>query len=268
MTVALVILGVFVVAGALAPWLAPFDPRAQPDLLAMRSQPPSWAHPFGTDPFSRDVFSRVLHGARVSLSVALLAALLSVTVGAAWGAIAGAAGGVVDTIMMRIVDAALAVPRVLVLLLVVALWGTLGVPSLILLLGLTGWFGTSRIIRAEVLVARERAFVHAAHALGATRARVLWHHVAPHVVAPLLVAATLGVAHTIVLEAGLSFIGVGLAPPSPSWGTILADGLADIRGLWWLSVFPGAAIVATVLAVNVVADGLRESMDPRQLPPR
>ncbi len=268
MTIALALLAAFVLAGALAPWLTPFDPRAQPDLLAMRSQPPSWAHPFGTDPFSRDVLSRVLHGARVSLAVASLAALLSVTVGAAWGAIAGFAGGVVDTIMMRLVDAALAVPRVLVLLLVVALWGTLGVPSLILLLGLTGWFGTSRLIRAEVLVARERTFVLAARALGASRARLLWRHIVPHVSAPLLVAATLGVAHTIVLEAGLSFIGVGLAPPSPSWGTILADGLGDIRGLWWLSVFPGAAIVTTVFAVNVVADGLRDSMDPRQLPPQ
>jgi peptide/nickel transport system permease protein len=264
----LVTLGAFVLAGGLAPLLAPYDPASQPDIVALRSQPPSLAHPFGTDPYSRDVLSRMLYGARVSLGVATLAVLVSATVGTAYGAVAGFAGGRVDALMMRAVDALLAVPRVLLLIAVLALWGGVPLPLLVLLLGLTGWFGVSRLVRAQVLALREREFVTAAHALGASGFRVLARHVLPNALSPVIVAATLGVGNTIVLEAGLSYLGVGVRQPQASWGSIIQDGADQIVTHWWISLFPGLAIVLTVMALTAVGDGLRDALDPRQLPRR
>lgn len=253
------------VAALLAPWLAPYPPAAQLDLVALRTQPPSLAHPFGTDPYSRDLLSRVLHGARISLSVALLAAAVAASMGTLVGAVAGFAGGVVDAVLMRLVDALLSIPRVLLLIAVAALWERLPIAALVLLLGFTGWFGVSRLVRAEVLALRAHPFVDAARALGATRRRVLWRHILPNAAAPAIVAAGLGVADVIVLEAGLSYLGIGVQEPLASWGRLIRDGAPLLATAPWLSIFPGLAIVITVLVVNVVADGLRQALDPRQL---
>jgi peptide/nickel transport system permease protein len=257
-----------VVLSLLAPVLAPYDPVAQPDIIALRSQPPSFAHPFGTDQYSRDVLSRVLYGARVSLGVATLSVLVAVTVGAAYGALAGFVGGRTDALMMRAVDAMLAIPRVLLLVVVVSLWGGVSLPVLVVLLGLTGWFGVSRLVRGQVLALREREFVTAARALGASGARVLRRHILPNALTPVIVAATLGVGNTIALEAGLSYLGLGVQQPLASWGNIIQDGADQVAVHWWISLFPGLAIVLTMMALTAVGDGLRDALDPRQLPRR
>lgn len=248
-----------------ATWLAPYDPYDQPDIIALASRPPNLAHPFGTDIYSRDVFSRLIYGARISLSVALLAVLLSVTVGTAYGAIAGYLGGRVDGVMMRIIDALLSIPRVLVLLAIFALWGSVSLGALVLILGLTGWFATSRLVRAQVLALKAEEMVVAARALGARHRRILWRHILPGVTSTVVVAATLGIGNVIILEAGLSFLGVGVQPPIPSWGNMISDGTSNVAGLWWMSLFPGLAIVLTVMAFNVIGDALRDALDPREI---
>ncbi len=253
----LIVLAAVVVTAAAAPFLAPYDPNAQLDIVALKDQAPSLAHPFGTDPLSRDVLSRVLVGGRVSLAAAVLAVAIATTIGAAYGAISGYAGGKVDSIMMRVVDACLAIPRVLLLIAVLALWGRVALGPLILVLGLTGWFGVSRLVRAEVMALTTRDWVAAARALGAGPARTLFRHIIPNVISPVIVSATLSVANIITLEAGLSFLGLGVQPPQASWGSIMQDGAGEVRALWWLSVFPGLAILVTVMAVNAVGDGLR-----------
>jgi peptide/nickel transport system permease protein len=257
---------VFVAAVALfAPWLAPFDPNEQLDIIALASKPPSACHPFGTDIYSRDVLSRVIHGARVSLSVGLLAVLLSITVGTAYGAISGYLGGRVDGAMMRVIDALLSIPRILVLLAILALWGRVSLGALVLILGLTGWFATSRLVRAQVIALKTEEMVVAARALGARHRRVLWRHILPGVTSTVVVAATLGIGNVIILEAGLSFLGVGVQAPTASWGNIISDGISNVAGLWWLSLFPGLAIVLTVMAFNLVGDALRDALDPREI---
>jgi peptide/nickel transport system permease protein len=253
------------VVAVLAPWLAPYDPTAQLDIVALKNLAPSVAHPFGTDFASRDVFSRVLYGARVSLSVALLAIAVSTSVGTTFGAVAGYYGGRIDDVMMRLIDAALSVPRILLLIAVLVLWGEVSLPMLVLMLGLTGWFGVSRLVRAQVLALREQEMVLAARALGARDRDILRRHLLPHVLSPVIVAATLGIANVILIEAGLSYLGIGVRPPTPSWGNIIFDGREQIGSLWWVSTFPGLAIVLTVLAVNLVGDGLRDALDPRQV---
>ena len=252
-----------VIIAVLAPLLSPYAPNAQPDPVGMQTLPPSASHLMGTDPVSRDVFSRVLHGARISLSIGMLAVLLSVTVGTLYGAIAGFLGGAVDTVMMRIIDAFLSIPRILLLIMVTALWGQLSEASLIILIGLTGWFGVSRVVRGEVMAVSAREFIVSARSLGAGRLRVLGRHVLPNVLAPVIVAATLGIGNVIILEAGLSFLGLGVQPPTPSWGSIIYDGANRVAAHWWVSLFPGLAIVMTVMAFNALGEGLRDALDPR-----
>lgn len=195
-----------------------------------------------------------------------MAVAVSAAVGVAWGAVAGYAGGALDRLLMHLVDAGLAIPRILLLLGVVAFWGTLSVPALVLLLGLTGWFAMSRLVRAGVRATRAREFAVAARALGASPWRVVVRHVLPHAIAPALVAAALGVGQVVVLEAGLSFLGYGVAPPTATWGGMIRDGREALATAWWVSVFPGLALAITVLAVNVLADRLRGLLDARQLP--
>lgn len=261
---ALVVLAVFAICAIAAPLLAPRDPVAQPDPVAMKDLPPSTTHPFGTDSFSRDVLSRVIYGARVSLGVAAAAVLLAVTLGTAWGALAGFAGGPIDALLMRAADAVLSVPRLLLLIVLVASTGPLSVSGIILLLGLTGWPLTSRLIRGEVRALRDREFVLAARAMGVPEWRILVQHVLPAVVPQVLVAATLAFATVIPLEAGLSFLGFGVRPPTPSWGNIIGDGADRPVDTWWMVVFPGLAIVGVVLAVNTLGERLRSVVDPRQ----
>ena len=254
---------VLLLLAVLAPLIAPYHPSAQPDILGLQSRPPSLAHPLGTDIFSRDVLSRLLYGARVSLAVGILAMLVAVLAGTTWGAIAGFAGGPIDALMMRIVDAMMAIPRVLLVLVIVVLWERVPLLSLVAILGLTGWFGLSRLVRAEVRSVAQREFVLSARALGVGRVRLLARHILPNVISPIVVAATLGVGNVILLEAALSYVGVGVQPPQPSWGNIIQDSTGRFIELWWLSIFPGLAIVTTVMAFNTLGDALRDALDPR-----
>ena len=262
---ALVLLAIFYAAALLAPVLSPYDPTRQLDIVALKNHAPSWSHWFGTDRYSRDVLARVLFGARVSLAVATVAVLLAALVGTAVGVVAGFIGGMTDALIMRVIDAFLAIPRVLLLIAVLALWSPVPIWLLVLLLGLTGWFGVSRLVRAETLTLRERDFVVAARAAGATPTRVMLRHIVPNVLAPVIVATTLNIANLIVLEAGLSFIGVGVHEPQASLGTLFQDGTEAFVGTWWSALFPGLLIVVIVLCFNVLGDALRQSLDPRQV---
>lgn len=258
----ILMLAVVVAGAAIAPLALP-DPLAQPCVLTCKNLPPSLAHPFGTDDLSRDILSRVATGGRISLAVATLAVGLSVTLGAAMGLVAGYWGGPVDAVVMRLVDAALAVPRLFLLLLVLAVWEQVPVAVLILLIGATGWFGTGRLVRGEVLRLREESYVRAAEALGASRSRIIFRHLLPNTAGPLLVAATLGIGDVILLEAGLSFLGLGVQPPTPSWGGMIFDAKSVLVAAPWAGIFPGLAIVVTVLSANLFGDALRAAIDPR-----
>jgi peptide/nickel transport system permease protein len=252
-----------IAATVLAPWIAPYDPIAQLDLEGARLLSPSWTHPLGTDDLSRDLLSRILYGARISLPIALVSVLISVSLGTAVGCTAGLVGGIVDTLLMRGVDAALAIPRVVLLLVILALWGGVSVPALILILGLTSWFDVSRLVRAEVLSIRTRDYLAAARALGVRRPGLVWRHLLPNVAAPVIVSGTLGVGQIVLLEAALSFLGVGVRRPTPSWGSMLADSQELMVTAWWTAAFPGIAIALTVLGFSLLGDGLRNVLDPR-----
>lgn len=264
--VALVVLAALYTAAVLAPVIAPYAPTEQLDIVALKDRPPSLAHPFGTDRFSRDVLTRVLYGARVTLSVATLAVLVSAVLGTLYGLAAAMSGRAMDTVMMRLLDAMLSIPRVLLLIAILALWNPVPLWMLVLLLGTTGWFGVSRLVRAEALSLREREFVVAARSLGAGSGRIMLRHLLPNLLAPVIVSATLGIANVIVLEAGLSFLGIGAREPAASLGTMFQDGTEAFAGTWWSALFPGVVIVSTVLCFNVLGDALRASLDPRQLP--
>ena len=251
------------VAALLAPVLSSWDPNAQPDILGSATLSPSLAHPFGTDFFSRDVLSRVLHGARWSLGVAGVSVLLLVVVGTLVGMTAGMAGGSTDVVLMRIVDAGLAMPRILLLLVIAALWGNLSFLSLATLLGLTSWFGLSRIVRAEVLSLKQRPFVAAAEALGTGRWRLITNHLLPNIAAPITVTAALGVGHIVLMEASLSYLGVGAPPPDPGWGNIIRESTDVILTAPWVAFFPGVAIFLTVAGFSLIGDSLRAALNPR-----
>jgi peptide/nickel transport system permease protein len=248
----------------LAPLVAPYDPSAQPDIIGLQSVAPSLQHPFGTDPFSRDVLSRVIYGGRLSLTVAIFATLVSVTLGTIYGALAGYTDGFVGTILQRILDALLSIPRLLLLIAIFAAWRDAPLPVFVLVLGLTGWYGLARLVRGQVLALKAQDFVQSAYALGATRTRIFVRHILPNVVSPVVVAATLGIGHVIVLEAGLSYLGIGVRQPNASWGNIIQDGSDQIAAHWWISFFPGIAIVLTVMAFNVLGDALLRALQPRQ----
>lgn len=257
----IVIVGLYLVA-LLTPLIAPHDPLMQYDLQTTRLMRMSADHPLGTDQFARDVLSRLLYGARISLSIGFVAVGISLTIGTLLGAIAGFFGGWIDGAIMRFVDMVISFPRLILLITIIAIFE----PSIFLIitvLGLTLWPSTARIVRGEVLSLREREFVQAAEALGYPKKRIIMRHLIPNALAPVIVAATLGIGNTIVLEAGLSFLGLGVQPPTPSWGTMVAAGRNNLLGAWWLSTFPGLAIVFTVLSFNLVGDGLRDAMDPR-----
>jgi peptide/nickel transport system permease protein len=254
---AAIVLALLVIFAVFAPVISPYDPIAQPDIVGLKSLAPSAAHPFGTDPYSRDVLSRVIYGARLSLGIGFLATIISATFGVAYGAAAGLAGGWLDSVMMRILDALMAIPRLLLLIAILAGWRALPVTTLVLFLGLTGWFGLSRLVRGQVLALKESEFITAARALGARQGRVIVSHLLPNLFSVIAVAATLGFAHVIVLEAGLSYLGIGVPQPLASWGNIIQDGAEDVAGLWWLSLFPGLVLLATVIALNTIGERIR-----------
>ncbi len=257
----MILLGVFVLLSLFAPLVLP-DPRLQPDLGGGGLLPPGPGHWLGTDRLNRDVLSRLFHGARISLAVAAGAVALSVTIGALVGMIAGYLGGAVDTALMRLVDAGLAIPRLFLLLIMVAIMDHIPLPTLILVLGLTGWLGTSRLVRAEVLRLRTQDFVRAAEALGARRRRIVWRHLLPNVIGPLAAATTLAVGDVILLESGLSYLGLGVQPPWPSLGGMILDASAYVTRAPWASVAPGLAIIAAVLAVNLIGEALHRTFAP------
>lgn len=263
--VGLWVVGVLCLVALLAPLLAPFDPNVQGSLVSERLLGPSPAHLLGTDHLARDVLSRLLYGARISLAIGSLAVAISVTIGTLLGAVAGYLGGWFDAVAMRVVDVFLAFPRLVLLITVVALFEP-GALLVILVLGLTLWPSTARLVRGEVLSLRERDFILAAEALGFSRRRIVLGHLVPNALGPVIVAATLGIGDTIVLEAGLSFLGLGVQAPTASWGSMVDAGRANLLGAWWISTFPGLAIVGTVLAFNLVGEGLRDALDPRARP--
>jgi peptide/nickel transport system permease protein len=254
-----VIVIMFLIAGS-ASFIAPYDPGRTE--VSMKLKPPSLAHYLGTDQLGRDIFSRMLFGSRVSLSVGFVAVAISICIGILVGALAGYYGRWVDSLLMRFVDIMLCFPSFFLILTVVALLG----PSLfkvMVVIGITSWMGTSRFVRAEFLSLRERDFTQAARALGVKDLRIIFRHILPNALAPVFVTATLDVATAILVEAGLSFLGFGVQPPAPSWGNILTEGRTYIFDAWWLTVFPGLAILITVLSFNLLGEGLRDALDPR-----
>jgi peptide/nickel transport system permease protein len=256
----LVLLAVVAASALFAPWLSPDDPiRVSP---SRSLKPPSQAAWFGADDLGRDVFSRVLFGARLSIGYGLLATLLSAAGGVILGLLAGYGGGWIDGAIMRVADLLLAFPRILLALAVVSVLGT-GLMNVALAVAISGIPSFVRIVRASVLQVRELAFVEAARSLGASDGRLVRRHILPNVVAPILVMTTLGLGASIFSLSSLGFLGLGAQPPSPEWGAMVSRGRDNLRLAWWLSTFPGLAIAVTILAVNLVGDGLRDLMDPR-----
>ena len=252
----------FYMIALLTPFLAPYEPFEQGSLVQRYSEP-SAEFLLGTDQYNRDVLTRILYGARISLSIGFVAVGISITLGTLIGAIAGYLGGKVDAFIMRFVDMIISFPRLVLLITIVAIFEQSSIFMIIAVLGFTHWPGTSRIVRGEVLSLREREFIQAARALGYSNSRIILRHVIPNTLAPVIVAATLGIGNVIVLEAGLSFLGLGVQPPTPSWGSMVADGRNVMLDAWWLSTFPGLAIVMVVVCFNLVGDGLRDALDPR-----
>lgn len=249
-----------VAVALLAPWLATHDPN-QIDVDAILL-PPSLDHFLGTDELGRDVYSRMIYGARVSLQVGLVAAGLATLVGVVLGALAGYYGGWVEAGIMRFTDMMLCFPTFFLILAVIALLEP-NIMNIMAVIGLTSWMGVARLVRAEFLSLKERDFVAAARSLGAGDLRIIFRHILPNAMAPVLVTLTLGVAGAILTESGLSFLGLGVQPPAPSWGNILTQGKANIEIAWWLSFFPGLAILVTVLGYNLLGEGIRDALDPR-----
>jgi len=243
-----------------APWLCPHDPLAQN--LVERLHGPSAAHWLGTDDLGRDVFSRLLLGTRVSLSVGFVAVGIELVIGVTLGLCAGFFGGKLDTLVMRLVDVMLSIPAIFLILAVLAFLGP-NIYNVMVIIGLTAWPGLTRLVRGECLSIREREYIQAARLSGISTARILFVHLLPNVISPILVSATLGVGGAILTESALSFLGLGVQPPAPSWGNILSIGRDYLHMAWWLSLFPTVAILVTVLAFNLLGEGLRDVLDPR-----
>jgi peptide/nickel transport system permease protein len=257
-----------VLAAVFAPWLAPHDPTYQETSASLR--PGLWAgnttYLLGTDLQGRDVLSRLIYGARVSVAVGVAAVVISVVLGVLSGLVAGYYGGPSGDALMRLADVQLAFPPILLALALVGILGP-NLLNVILVLGVTGWVIYARVVRARVLSVKEMDFVTAARALGGADGRILSRHILPNILAPVLVLATLEVATVIIAEAALSFLGVGIQPPTPTWGSMLADGKQYLRNAWWVSTLPGLTITLTVLSVNLLGDWLRDALDPRFSPP-
>jgi len=258
---AVIILSLAVTA-IIAPLIAPFDPNQQ-DILH-RLEPPSARHFLGTDDLGRDLLSRIIYGTRVSLLVGFVAVGIAIMIGALLGLFSGYFGGRLDALIMRLVDIMLCFPTFFLILMVIAFLEP-NIWNVMVVIGLTGWPGLTRLVRGECLSVREREFVQAAKALGLSNLRIMLVHLLPNVMAPVLVAATLGIGGAILTESALSFLGLGVQPPTASWGNILTAGKDYITMAWWLSLYPGLAILITVLAYNLLGEGLRDVLDPRMM---
>jgi len=256
----LIIIFILATVALFAPLISPYGP-ATINVYNVLS-PPNNAHPFGTDDLGRDVLSRIIWGSRISLSVGFIAIGIAATIGTAVGAVAGFYGGIVDAVMMRFVDIMLSIPTFFLMLAVIAILES-SIHIIMIIIGLTGWMDVARLVRAEFLTLKERDFVSAARAIGASNPRIIFRHVIPNALSPVFVFATFGIAGAILTESALSFLGLGVQPPQPSWGNILTSGKDYITVAWWLSLFPGLAILITVLSYNLVGEGLRDALDPR-----
>jgi peptide/nickel transport system permease protein len=257
--------GLFIVAilfftAILADYLAPYPPDRidTENILA----PPTGAHYMGTDVLGRDVLSRIIHGAGVSLSVGFVAVGISTLIGVILGSLSGYYGSLVDRVVMRFVDIMLCFPTFFLILAVIAFIGP-SIWNIMVVIGVTSWMGVTRLVRAEFLSIRERDYVQAAISQGASDLRIIFLHILPNAMAPVLVAAPLGIAAAVLVESSLSFLGIGVQPPDPSWGNMLTEGKDNIEIAWWLSVFPGLAIFVTVMGYNLLGEAIRDSLDPR-----
>lgn len=260
----LVILGFLYSVALLAPLISPYDPISQENVLQVRFLSPSLTSGYllGTDGFGRDLLSRIIYGSRISLFIGFVSMTLSVGIGSIIGVVGGYFGGWIDSMLMRLVDLMLGFPRLFLILIVIAFVG----PSIfwiIAVLGLTGWMGVARLVRGQVLSLKEQEFILATKALGVRTFKILFRHLIPNAMAPIIVYATLNIGIVILVEAGLSFLGLGVQPPTPSWGNIVDLGRKNLIDAWWIATFPGFAIVITVVSFNIVGDALRDAFDPR-----
>ena len=253
-----IIVLLFIMAVA-APLIAPYSPIAiSENILA----PPSLSHLMGTDHFGRDIFSRVVFGARVSLRMGFIAVAIGAVIGTVMGLVAGMYGGIVDNTLMRIIDALMAFPGILLALSVTAMLGP-GIFNAMIAVGISFIPSFARLVRSSVLQVRQMTYIEAARSLGCSNFRLMWRHVLPNILTPILVLATLGVATAILIGAALSFLGLGAQPPTAEWGIMLSDGRQFMQSAWWIMAFPGLAITVTVMAANLLGDGLRDALDPR-----
>ncbi len=244
-----------------APWIAPYNP-SRIDIGNILIGP-SASHPFGTDDLGRDVLSRILWGGRISLEVGFVAVGIATIIGIILGSIAGYYGGWIDSLIMRAVDVMLSIPTIFLILAVIAILEP-SIFNIMIVIGLTSWMEPARLIRAEFISLKERDFVLAARAIGAADSRIIMKHVLPNGLSPILVSSNMGIGGAILIESALSFLGLGVQPPTPSWGSLLSSGKDNIEIAWWLSAFPGLAILMTVLGYNLLGEGIRDALDPRQ----
>ena len=261
-----VVVVLFVLMAILAPWIAPHDPNATD--LFRRLQPPAWlpggdwAHPLGCDALGRDILSRIIYGTRISIFIGAAVIIVATTIGILAGLAAGYLRGWVDVVISRLVDILLGFPYLIFAIGLMAMMGP-GLSNIILALAYKEWVIPCRVVRGETLAARELEYVEAARAIGASRSHIMLREILPNILSPVIVVATIRMAHVIILEASLSFLGLGVQPPTASWGAMVADGRAFILESWWVSTFPGVAILLLVLAINVASQGLRDAFDPR-----
>lgn len=253
----ILIIAFLTLAAVLAPLISPYDPSAIDGANLLIG--PSAKHFLGTDSLGRDLFSRMVYGARISLSIGLIAVGIATLIGLILGAIAGFYGGLTDSLIMRLVDIFLCFPTFFLILAVVAITES-SIFNIMVIIGLTSWMGTARLVRAEILSLKEREFIQAARAIGARNARIIIRHLIPNCLGPVFVNATLGIAGAILLESGLSFLGLGVQPPTPSWGNILIEAKSTLGLAWWITVFPGLAILVTILGFNLIAEGLKKKI--------
>jgi peptide/nickel transport system permease protein len=259
---------VLLILGIVLVGFSPYDPEESD--IRNRLQPPSWEHPMGTDPLGRDLLTRVLYGGRISLSVGLMVVGITLIIGVPIGALAGYFGGVIDNILMRITDAALSLPSLLVLILLSAILREIDLPlvernnvlTIAVVMGLLQWMTVARLVRAAFLTIRELDFVTAARCLGSSNLRIMARHILPNAVGPVIVESTLGISYAIMEESGLSFLGFGIQPPTPSWGNLLSNAQEHMTQHPWLAIFPGLMIFVAIISINYIGDGLRDALDP------
>ncbi len=251
------IIGFLALVAIFAPLISPYDPSVIDGTNLLTA--PSRQHFLGTDSLGRDLFSRLVYGARISLSIGLIAVGIATMIGLILGSIAGFYGGILDALIMRSVDIFLCIPTYFLILAVVAITEP-SIFNIMVIIGLTSWMGTARLIRAEILSLKEREFIQAAKTIGCTNFRIISRHLIPNAIGPVFVNATLGIAGAILLESGLSFLGLGVQPPTPSWGNILIESKSTLGLAWWITVFPGLAILVTILSFNLIAEGLKKKL--------